>query len=59
MNLALVYAGLGQKDKAFVHLTNAYEEDERSLAVPKVEPLVDNLRADPRFEALLRRIGLT
>ena len=36
-NLALVYAGLEEKDKAFAHLTNAYKVDERSPAVLKVD----------------------
>ena len=57
-NLALVYAGLGDKDQAFRHLTNAYEKQERALAEIKVEPLVDNLRTDSRYTALLKKIGL-
>jgi TolB-like protein/Tfp pilus assembly protein PilF len=57
-NLALVYAGLGDKDQAFEHLTNAYERQERALTVIKVEPLVDNLRTDSRYAALLKKIGL-
>ena len=53
-NLALVYAGLEEKDKAFAHLTNAYKVDERSPAVLKVEPLIDNLRARGRhFEVVV------
>jgi tetratricopeptide (TPR) repeat protein len=57
-NLALVYAGLGDKDQAFEHLTNAYERQERALTVIKVEPLLDNLRTDSRYAALLKKIGL-
>jgi TolB-like protein/Tfp pilus assembly protein PilF len=57
-NLALVYAGLGDKDQAFAHLNNAYEKRERALAEIKVEPLVDNLRTDLRYAALLKKIGL-
>jgi len=57
-NLGLVYAGLGDKERAFVHLNNAYEKHERALAIIKVEPLVDNLRTDSRYAALLRKIGL-
>ncbi len=58
-NVALVYAGLGDKDKAFEHLTNAYEKQERALAEIRVEPLVDNLRTDSRYAALLKKIGLS
>jgi TolB-like protein/Tfp pilus assembly protein PilF len=57
-NLALVYAGLGDKDQAFDHLTSAYEKNERALSVLKVEPLIDNLRTDSRYGALLKKIGL-
>jgi eukaryotic-like serine/threonine-protein kinase len=59
---AIVYAGLGEKDKAFEWLEKAYAE--RSLGGPfltlgiKVEPLYDPLRSDPRFADLLRRMNL-
>jgi tetratricopeptide (TPR) repeat protein len=57
-NLALVFAGLGDNDDAFEHLSRAYEKQERALAEIKVEPLLDNLRTDPRYSALLKKIGL-
>jgi TolB-like protein/Tfp pilus assembly protein PilF len=57
-NLALVYAGLGDKDQAFVHLARVYEKRDRALIAIKVEPLVDNLRMDPRYTALLKKTGL-
>ncbi len=57
-NLALVYAGLGDKDQAFAYLNNASEKHCHSLTVLKVEPLVDNLRTDSRYPALLKKIGL-
>jgi eukaryotic-like serine/threonine-protein kinase len=61
-NWAIVYAGLGEKDKAFEWLEKAYAE--RSLGGPfltlgiKVEPLYDPLRSDPRWIDLLRRMNL-
>ena len=58
-DLALVYAGLGDKDKAFAWLDKAYEERSFSLINLKVEPRFDSLHSDPRFADLLRRIGLT
>jgi tetratricopeptide (TPR) repeat protein len=58
-NLALVYAALGDKDKAFGLLTGAYEKHERELLNLRVEPLVDNLRTDPRYDELLKHIGLS
>jgi len=58
-DLALVHAGLGDKDKAFAWLDKAYEERSFSLINLKVEPRFDSLHSDPRFADLLRRIGLT
>ncbi len=57
-DVALVYAGLGDKDKAFAWLDKAYEEHSFALSNLKVEPRFDLLRSDPRFADLLRRIGL-
>ena len=57
--LATVYAGLGEKDKAIQFLEKAY--DERSLEISshlKVDLRIDNLRSDPRFQGLTRRVGL-
>lgn len=56
-SLALVYAGLGQKDEACEWLEKAYEEKDDWLVVLKVVPEFDSLRAEPRFKKLLRRIG--
>jgi tetratricopeptide (TPR) repeat protein len=55
---ATVYAGLGEKDKAFEFLERAYQE--RSLDLSwhlKADLRIDNLRSDPRFQTLLRRVG--
>jgi TolB-like protein/Tfp pilus assembly protein PilF len=57
-DMALVYAGLGDKDKAFAWLDKAYAEHSFALSNLKVEPRFDLLRSDPRFADLLRRIGL-
>jgi serine/threonine-protein kinase len=56
--LALVYTALGENDMAFKYLENSYERHEESILTLKVDPKVDPLRADPRFTALLRKIGL-
>ena len=53
--VALVYAGLEDKDQAFTWLEKAYEERFNRLAYLKVEALWDPLRSDPRFADLLRR----
>lgn len=57
--IALAYAGVGDKNQAFVWLTKAYESRDPQLIWLKVEPQFENLRADPRFQALLRRMGIT
>lgn len=57
-NVALVYTGLGEKDKAFTWLDKAVEEHSFGLAYVKAEPRFDPLRSDPRFADLLHRINL-
>ena len=56
-NLAIAYAGLGEKTRALAYLQKAY--DERCDLVPslKVNPLFESLNSDPRFQKLLQRIG--
>ena len=54
---AKAYVDLGDKDKAFAELNKAYEKRLSSLCWLKVEPQLDPLRNDPRFQDLLRRIG--
>jgi eukaryotic-like serine/threonine-protein kinase len=54
--VALVYVGLGNKDKAFEWLEKA--RDERRLTNLKVGKIWDPLRSDPRFQDLLRRMNL-
>ncbi len=56
---ARIYTGLGDKDQAFAWLEKAYAERATPLYFLKVDPIWDPLRSDPRFNDLLRRIGLT
>jgi TolB-like protein/Tfp pilus assembly protein PilF len=55
---AEIYACIGEKDLAFQWLDKAYEERNPLLAYTKVMPYYDSLGGDPRFHALLRRLGL-
>jgi TolB-like protein/DNA-binding winged helix-turn-helix (wHTH) protein/Flp pilus assembly protein TadD len=57
-DLALIYAALGEKDKAFALLDKAVAEHSTFLVYTKWEPRLDPLRSDPRFQDLLKRIGL-
>jgi serine/threonine protein kinase len=56
--LATNYAVLGERDKAFEWLEKAYEEHAPGLLDLDLDPDYDNLRADNRFQNLLRRIKL-
>jgi len=58
LGFARIYTGLGDKEQAFAWLERGYEERETPLYFLKVDPIWDPLRSDPRFNDLLRRIGL-
>jgi tetratricopeptide (TPR) repeat protein len=57
-SVALIYAGLGEKDQAFAWLEKGYEERSFQIQWLNVEPRWDSLRSDPRFAALMRRMGI-
>lgn len=56
--MARIYAGLGENDAAFEFLDKAYAEKSFDILRLKSDLLLDSLRPDPRFQNLLRRIGL-
>ena len=56
--VACVYAGLNDKDQAFKWLELAYQERSFFMTLLKVETVLDNLRADPRYKDLLKRMNL-
>ena len=54
---ALLYLGMGDKNRALDELETAYQRgDTNYLFVLKVDPLFDDLRGQPRFEALVQKI---
>jgi adenylate cyclase len=57
-SVAIVYARMGDKEKAFEWLNRAAEEKNRAVVLTKADPQVDLLRSDPRFGEFLKRIGL-
>jgi hypothetical protein len=56
--VAIIYAQLDDKDEAFTWLEKAYQGREHDLVFVNVCPIFDNLRADRRYDELVRRIGL-
>jgi TolB-like protein/Tfp pilus assembly protein PilF len=54
----MLFAGLGDKDKAMMWLEKAYDDRADGLTWLNVEPMLDEVRNDPRFQDLIRRIGL-
>jgi DNA-binding winged helix-turn-helix (wHTH) protein/TolB-like protein/Flp pilus assembly protein TadD len=58
-DIALIYIGLGEKDKAFAWLEKAYNDHSTEMIYFKVEPLLAPLRSDPRYQDLLRRMKLS
>ena len=55
---ALACIGTGNADQAMAWLEKAYTQHSNGLTGLKVDPVYDPLRADPRFQNLLRRVGL-
>ncbi len=58
INVAALYALLGEKEQALARLQRAVEDRNLYVVALKVEPRWDSYRADPRFVALVQRVGL-
>ena len=56
--LATLYAALDERDQAFALLERAYAKHDPQLRFLNADPAFDLLRDDPRFQDLLRRVGL-
>jgi len=57
-NVAMVYTGLGDQNEALSWLEKACEERDVRVTILKVDPRWDSLRSNPRFIAILKRVGL-
>jgi len=55
---AIIYAELNEKDQAFQWLEKGYQERSTHMIGVKYDPLLKNLRSDPRFAELARRVGV-
>ena len=58
VSIAEIFAALGEHDRAFEELGKAYEERSPDLVFIRLRPQLDNLRSDPRFTQLLKKMGL-
>jgi TolB-like protein/DNA-binding winged helix-turn-helix (wHTH) protein/Tfp pilus assembly protein PilF len=56
--VAIIYARLGDKQKALRSLEQAYEEPQLAMTEVGVEPAFDVLRAEPKFQEVLQRVRL-
>ena len=55
---AWAYMGMGKKDETLAWLDKAYARHSNIMDTLKVDPAWDPLRSDPRFQTLVRRVGL-
>ena len=53
-----IHAGLGEDERAIEYLERSYEEHSHWLIYLHIDPSMDGLRSNPRFQDLLRRVGL-
>ncbi len=56
--LAVSYAALGEKDAAFAELEKSFQARDWFLPRLKTDPFLEPLKADPRFDELLKRLNL-
>jgi TolB-like protein/tetratricopeptide (TPR) repeat protein/DNA-binding winged helix-turn-helix (wHTH) protein len=57
--IAFIFAGLGDREHALAALEQAYQEHDQYMIYVKVDPKFDQLHSEPRFQTLLRAIGLS
>ncbi len=57
-SVAWAYFGVGDSDQGFAWLEKAYQERSNALAYLPASPVLDLVHSDPRYQSLLRRIGL-
>jgi predicted P-loop ATPase len=57
--LVNIYLSLDDKDQAFASLEKAYRDRNPFMVGLKSSPRIDILRSDPRYDDLVRRVGLS
>ncbi len=58
-HIALIYNGLEEQDETLAWLERGFEKRDPRMVFLKVEPKWNNLRGDPRFQELLRKVGFS
>lgn len=58
VTLLIAYSGMGDKEQVIELLEKAYAEHSNAVVMIKVDPMYDPVRNDPRFQDLLRHVGL-
>ena len=56
--IAALCAQLGDKDKAFAYLEKSHEDRQTDMLFLAVDPLMDPLRSDARFNSLMSKVNL-
>jgi len=57
VHFAIIYSAMGNKDEAIAWLNKAIEQHDPKLAFLKVGQGWENLRSDPRFQDIMKRVG--
>jgi tetratricopeptide (TPR) repeat protein len=57
-DLGLIYLELGERDRALASLERGVEDHSQMQCYLNVEPALDPIRGEPRFQAINRRLGL-
>ena len=55
-DIAMIYLGLGDRERLFMWLEKAYQEHEAMMVMLRT-PIYDSVRSDPRFLRLLEKVG--
>lgn len=56
IDIAHVYIGLGDKEKAFYWLNMSYQSGSSEMVLIRVDPHYDNLRSEPQFKEMLKKM---
>jgi serine/threonine-protein kinase len=58
-DIAVVYDALGERTQALDWLENAYQDQSEMMLFLEIYPPIADLRGEPRFQELVRRVGIS